>query len=391
MKKWQQATQSIHTGERNKLIDSPVFPIWQTATYIFQNYREIKDFNTGRSHKDKYGRYGNPTQTALEEKLAALESAEEALVFASGMTAITTTILSLVSNGDHIIYCEGLYRNSTKFFAEILPRFGIKTTEIKVAGYHTLGDAIRENTKIVFFEIPTNILLRVADIAKIRAAIAKTNRPLLVVDSSFASPYNIQPLKLGADLVIHSLTKYLAGHDDLLGGAVCGNHFLIDKICAYRDILGGISDPHNVYLILRSLKTFVVRMEQLNKNGYRIAQFLDKHPKVIKVLYPGLVSHPDYKIARKYLKGFGSVIYFEMLGGKRATQKFIENLKIAYIGTNFGGVHTLIEPVSILTYAKLSSAERKKIGVGENLVRLCVGLEDSGDLIYDLQKSLEMV
>lgn len=266
---------------------------------------------------------------------------------------------------------------------------GIETTMVSVSDCNSLKNALKKNTKVVFFEMPTNILLRVADLEGVLATISELNRPILIVDSTFASPYNLLPLEFGADLVIHSLTKYLAGHDDLLGGAVCGSKFLLDKIYDYRGVLGGICDPHGIYLILRSLKTYVIRIKQLNENGMKIAKFLNKHPKIKKIYYPGLPSHPDYLNAKKYLKGFGSVVYFELKEGDKTTQKFIELLKIPYIATNFGGVHTLIEPVSILTYAKLTFSERAEIGIGENMVRLCVGIEDINDLISDLDNALK--
>jgi cystathionine gamma-synthase len=215
--------------------------------------------------------------------------------------------------------------------------------------------------------------------------------PVLIVDSTFATPYCLKPLVYGADIVIHSLTKYLAGHDDLLAGCVCGSSKYLDKICSFRDVLGGICDPHNTFLCMRSLKTFAVRMERINENGFKVAKFLEKHPKVIRLYYPGLSSHPDYSVSRRLLKGYGSVLYFEIKGGSHATRKFISNLRLPFIGTNFGGVHTFIEPFSKLTFGKLTKKERAKLGIGENLIRMCIGLENVSDIINDLKRALNLL
>jgi cystathionine gamma-synthase len=378
------STISIKAGESSGLEGSPVHPIWQTATYTFKNIQEIEDFISGKSSKIKYGRYGNPIQKVCEEKLAALEGTEGALLFPSGMSAITMTILSLLKPGDHVIYSDSIYRNSTRFFSEILPNFGVLTSCVPPNDLKAFRRSLKHNTKLVFFEIPTNLFLRVPDIPSISALCKRAkSKPLLAVDSTFATPCCFHPLDYGADLVIHSLTKYIGGHDDLLAGCVCGSHSLLDKICAFRDVLGSICDPHNTFLCMRSIKTFPVRMDQLNRNGQQVAEFLANCKEVEKIFYPGLDSHPDHKTAKKLLKGFGSVIYFNIHGGAIATNRFIESLKLPFIGTNFGGVHTFIEPFSLLTLGKLTKKQRATIGVGEDLIRLCVGLEDSTDIIDD--------
>ena len=383
------ATLSVRAGDRQAFEGAPVFPIWQTATYTFRNLREIKAFTTGRSLKIKYGRYGNPIQKACEEKLAALEGADGALLFPSGMSAITTTMLALLDAGDHVIYSDFLYRNSTRFFKEVLPSFGITTSAVPPDDIGSFKRALRPNTKAAFFEIPTNLFLRVPDVPRLVTACNRApSRPLLIVDSTFATPFCCRPLEIGADLVIHSLTKYMGGHDDLLAGCVCGSHKLLAKVCSYRDVLGSICDPHNTFLCMRSLKSFPLRIDQLNKNGERVAAFLASSRKVRRIFYPGLRSHPDNVIGRRLLKGFGSVIYFEIHGGAKATKRFIETLRLPFIGTNFGGVNTFIEPFSQLTLGKLTPAERKSLGVGENMIRLCVGLEDCRDIIADIEQAL---
>jgi cystathionine beta-lyase/cystathionine gamma-synthase len=306
------------------------------------------------------------------------------------MSAVTTTVFALVTGGDHVIYSSLLYRNSTRFFAEVLPRYGIEVTCVDVGDVRALREAIRPRTRLVFYEIPTNLFLRVPNLpAVVKACRREGSKPLVVVDSTFATPMGIRPLEHGADLVVHSLTKYLAGHDDLLAGCVCGSHDLLRRVCAYRDVLGGICDPHNTFLCMRSLKTFALRMERLNKNGMGVARFLRRHPQVREVHYPGLRSHPDYGVAKRLLRGFGSVMYFRLQGGERATKKFIESLRLPFIGTNFGGVHTFVEPFSQLTFGKVTRSERKAIGVGEDLIRLCVGIENLDDIIDDLKRALE--
>lgn len=385
---WSAETTAIHAGERKRLKDAPVFPIWQTATYAFRDYAEVAEFLAGRSEKSKYGRYGNPVQKALEQKLASLEGAEDALVFASGMNAVTTALLVLVKPGEHVIYCDSCYRNNTRFFAEILPAFGIRTTCVPASDSEALRVALTPATKVVFYEMPTNILLRVPDLGEVVRLCKKQPGVLLVIDSTFATPINLHPITHGADLVIHSLTKYIGGHDDLLGGAVCGSQRLLSAICGYRDILGGIPDPHNSFLLLRSLKTFPLRMERLNQSGMAVAAFLEANKKVGRVWYPGLRSHPDHRVAKKYLRGFGSVIYFELKGGPAATKRFIEHLRIPYLATNFGGVHTLAEPVAVLTYGKLSKQQRAVLGITEGMVRLCVGLESVTDILADIKAAL---
>jgi cystathionine gamma-synthase len=386
---WSIDTKAVHAGERNRLKESPVFPIWQTATYAFRDYAEIEDFLQGQSERFKYGRYGNPTQKALESKLAALEGAEDALVFASGMNAVTTAILALVKPGEHAIFSDSCYHNNTRFFAEILPAFGIRTTCVSPSDSQALSAALTPKTKVVFYEMPTNILLRMADLSRVAEACKSQPGVVLMIDSTFATPINLQPIRYGAQIVIQSLTKYIGGHDDLLGGCVCGSRKLLSTICEYRNIFGGIPDPHNSFLLLRSLKTFPLRMARLNKNGMAMARFLERHNKVDQIFYPGLISHPDNKVARKYLKGFGSVIYFKLKGGEPATKRFIENLSLPYIASNFGGVHTLAEPVSLLTYGRLTEERRAALGIGENMIRLCVGIESLKDIEADIQSALK--
>lgn len=384
------ATLSVRAGERQTFEGAPVFPVWQTATFTFKDLREIEAFTAGKSQKIKYGRHGNPFQKACEEKLAALEAADGALLFPSGMSAITTTMLALLGSGDHVIYSQLLYRNSTRFFEEVLPRLWVTISAVPPDDPEAFRCALRPNTKVAFFEIPTNLLLRVPDRRRLAALRNRaSSKPLLVVDSTFATPFNCRPLEFGADLVIHSLTKYMGGHDDLLAGCVCSSHTLLARVCSYRDVLGSICDPHNTFLCMRSLKSFPLRIAHLNTKGAQLAEFLANARQVGRIFYPGLRTYPDHLTARRLLKGFGSVIYFEVSGGSKTTKHFIEALRLPFIGTNFGGVHTFIEPYSRLTLGKLTSAQRSALGAGENLIRLCVGLEDTNDLIADIEQALQ--
>lgn len=304
-------TKAVHSGERSQKREnrSVTIPLEQTAAYFFENTKQISDFYQSKLKGIKYGRYGCPTQHAVEEKIADLEGGGRALVFASGMNTIITTVFSLLKKGDHLVFVDDCYRNTRRFFLEILPRFGIQSTGIEVG--KDISHYVTKNTKLFFSEIPTNPFLRVIDLSK-TINFLKKKKIISVIDSTFASPINVRPIEYNADLVIHSATKYLGGHHDLLAGVVIGKSGLMDEIQEQRDILGGIVDPNTSFLLLRSLQTLEIRMEAHNKKGLIIARYLEKHPKVERVWYPGLKSHPDYLLAKKQMKGFGGVVTFSL-------------------------------------------------------------------------------
>lgn len=376
-------TKAVHSGERRQGREnrSVTIPLEQTAVYYFENTQQIIDFYQGNLEGIKYGRYGCPTQCAVEEKMADLEGGNRALAFSSGMNAITTTILALLKKGDHVVFIDDCYRNTRRFFLDILPRFGIQSTGMAIG--EDINHYITKNTKLFFSEIPTNPFLRVIDISETINNLKK-KKIISVIDSTFASSINIRPLEYGVDLVIHSATKYLGGHHDLLAGAVIGRSGLVGVIQEQRDIFGGIIDPHTSYLLLRSMGTLEIRMEAHNKRGLIIARYLEKHPKVKRVWYPGLISHPDYLLAKKQMKGFGGVVTFSLMANEKQTGKFIDNLKIPYIATNFCGPQSLIEQHAILTfYNDRKTAD--KYGIKGNLIRYSSGFENLEDVINDFE------
>lgn len=387
-------TQAVHAGEdKNKPYGALTTPIVQTSTFTFANTDEILAFMHAKEAEEsdlhhEYGRYSNPTQSAVEAKLAELEGAERGLLFGSGMSAITTVILTRLSAGDHLIMVSDCYHRTREFALMFLARWGIETSLVDIDRPEQLIAAIRPNTRMIFAETPTNPYLRVMDLEKL-VVIAKAHKITTVVDSTFATPINLQPLKLGVDLVIHSASKYLGGHNDLLAGVVLGSQLFISQIEHARGVMGGMSNPNDAYLLLRGLKTLDLRIRQQNQSGMAIAQFLEKHTAVQQVYYPGLPSHPDYEIARRHLAGFGGVVSFEIDGDFKETGDFIDRLRLPYIGPTLGGVESIVQQPAALF--SLHAAERQAAGLKDNLVRYAVGIEDPEDLIADLERALQAV
>ena len=390
------STRSVHAGEaRPNPYHAVTTPIVQTSTYTFDDTDDLRAFKEqqhagGRPKRGEYGRYGNPTGWAVEEKVAALEGAEDALLFASGMNAETTLLLSLLSPGDHLVVTRDLYRKTRQFANTFLRRLGIETTYVPVADDEALARNLRPATRLVFTEIPTNPYLRVVDLAR-TAEIVHRAGARLVVDSTFATPYNLRPLEHGADLVVHSATKYLGGHNDLLAGIVLGPAALIEPLREAHSMLGGVVDPGCAYLLLRGLKTLGLRMERHNENGLRVARFLAGHPAVESVYYPGLPGHPDHERALRQMRGFGGVVSFEVKGGMEGVKAFIDALRIPLIGPSLGGVESLVEQPALMSHYELDPAERQAIGVSDGLVRYALGIEDAEDLIADLAQALERI
>lgn len=392
------STQAIHAGEeRDKPFHSLTIPIVQTAVFTFRDTADMVAYQTealDNRHKpperEEYGRYGNPTQQAVERKLAQLDGGEAALLFSTGMCAITTTLLTLLSPGDHMILTGDCYRRTRQFCQTFLTRFGVGVTVVPPGDYTAMEAAICRPTKVLFSESPTNPYLRVLDLPRV-VEIGKRHGLCLIVDSTFATPYNQRPLQFGADLVIHSATKYLSGHNDLLAGAVVGSWELLAPIKHNRGLIGGIVDPHTCYLLLRGLKTLGLRMERHNQNGMKVAAFLEGHPKVQRVYYPGLPSHPDYAIATAQMRGFGGVVSFEVRGDLDTTSAFVDALRIPFIAPSFGGAESLVEQPAIQSYFELTTEQRLAQGIRNELVRYAVGLEDAEDLIADLEQALAKI
>ena len=386
------STQAVHAGEeKRKPYGAVTTPIVQTSTYTFTDTAEILDFMHRKAAgdlpvRDEYGRYSNPTQSAAERKLAALEGGGRALLFASGMCAITTTMATLLSSGDHLVMVSDCYHRTREFALTFLSRWGIETTLVPVDQPDALAAAIRPNTRLIFAETPTNPYLRVLDLSQL-VEVAGRQDIITIVDSTFATPINLRPLEYGVDLVIHSATKYQGGHNDLLAGTVIGSSQFIDQLEKARGVMGGMSNPNDAYLLLRGLKTLDLRVRRHNENGQRVARFLEGNRAVRRVYYPGLPSHPDYEIARRQMTGFGGVVSFEIEGDMDKTGRFIDLLCLPYIGPTLGGVESIIEQPAALF--SLDRAERQAAGIKDNLVRYALGIEDADDLIADLSQALE--
>jgi len=365
-------------------------PIYQTSTYTFEKTAELHDFFQGKSDRiAEYGRYGNPTQKVAEEKLSALENAEASLLFSSGMSAITTAIFALCKQGDHILITSDSYRRTRQFVRTVMPKFGVEFTMVEPDAA-SIETAIKKETKLIITEAPTNPYLRVPDLEAV-VEVARKHKVKTMIDSTLASPYNLRPLDYGIDLVTHSATKYLGGHNDLLCGVLSGKEYMISAIKEMLSILGGISDPNSSYLLIRGLKTYALRIEQQNRSAMKIATYLEKHPKIEKVWYPGLESHPDHQVARRLMKGFGGVVSFQYKGGLDDGSRFIDAMELPKIAPSLGGVESLIEQPSLMSYYELSTEQREAVGIYDNLIRFSIGIEDPEDLINDLEQALEKI
>jgi len=383
------STRSVHAGEvRYNEYGSVTTPIVQTSTFIFKNVDEIKKLADGVAGRFEYGRYGHPTQLAAEGKLAAIEEAEDAVLFSTGMSAITTSLFALLKSGDHIIITDDAYKRTLDFCQTCLNRFQIECTVVKMCDYEAMERAIRPNTRIFFSESPTNPYLNIMDLERL-VALFKPKGILIISDSTFATPYNQKPLDYGIDLVIHSATKYLGGHNDLLSGVVLGKKELTAPIREYLKITGGVIDPNSAYLLIRGIKTFELRMQRLNASGQAVAEFLEKHPKVNRVYYPGLVSHPHHEVAKRQMKGYGAVVTFEVKEDINYVLEFLSQLNFVNIGPSLGGVESLITHPATISYYDKSRKERLELGIKDGLIRFAVGVENVEDIIEDISQALE--
>jgi len=385
------STQAVHGGEpRTKLASAMTCPIVQTATYTFQDTQELADHFEGRVEREEYGRYGNPTQRLAETKLAALEGAQDGLLFASGMAAITTTLFAMLSQGAHVVVTDDAYRRTRQFLNQVLRRYGVEVSTVPAGDYDRLEEAIRGTTRLIFSESPTNPYNRVMDLARV-AEIGRRHRVRTVIDSTFATPINQRPIALGIDLVVHSATKYLGGHNDLMAGAVLGSRDLVAGIRDLHSVTGAVPDPFAAYLLIRGIKTLALRVARQNENAQRIAEFLERHGKIERVHYPGLRSHPEHRLARRQMRGFGGVVSFEVRGDLAAASRLVDACRIPRIAPSLGGVESLIEQPALMSFYELTTEERLQIGIKDSLVRYSVGVEDADDLIADLGQALDKV
>jgi cystathionine gamma-synthase len=392
---WGPSTLAIHGQTRRRKAHNAVStPIVQTSNYSFASMSEVLEFMRAKGEgriirEQEYGRYGNPTQQETERKLAAIEGAERAILFSTGMSAVIMTLIAYMKKDGHIIFTSDCYRQTRDFATNLLAKFGIETSLVEPTAA-AIEKAIRPNTNIVFTESPTNPYLRVLDIPAV-VKVAKRHKILTMIDATLATPYNIQPLGLGVDIVIHSATKYLGGHNDLLAGVTLGGHQLLEDLNKMQRMIGSIAGPFSCFLLERGLKTFGLRMEQHNRAGLSVARFLEAHPKVGKVWYPGLKSHPDHRIAKAQMRGCGSVVSFLVRGDDRATRRFIDNLELFLITPSLGGSESLVTQMATMSFFDYPAEYRKSIGIVDNLVRLALGLEDVDDLIADLKQALDHV
>ncbi len=388
-----ESTTAVHAGEaRTRGYHAITTPVVYSATYTFESTADLIDYHEGRVEREEYGRYGNPTVRAAEARLAALEAGPSgiptsALLCSCGMNAITTLLLAMLPTGSHVILTNDCYRRTRQFFRTILHRLGVQHTLVPMGDLAALEQAIRPTTRLIISELPTNPYLRIADLPGI-VAIARQHRIKTVIDATFATPYNLRPIEYGIDLVIHSATKYLGGHNDLLAGVVIGKPPIIAALREAQGMLGGICDPHTAFMLTRGLKTLALRIERQNQNALALAQFLCKHPRIERVHYPGLPSHPDYALATAQMRGFGGVVSFEYAGDLEATSQFIDRLKIPYIAPSLGGVESLVEQPALMSFYELTTEERLAVGIRNNLVRYACGIEDSHDLLADVEQAL---
>ncbi len=382
------STRAVHAGEReHQATHAVTTPVYQTSTFWFRDSAELRAFQEGKTHRDEYGRYGNPTWRAVERKLGEFEGAEAAVLFASGMCAATTIFLALLPRDSHLVITSDCYRRTRQFIRDYLTKLGVETTVIEPADTKQLADALRDDTEIFFTESPTNPYLRVIDLPE-AVKVAHARGVKVMIDSTFASPINHRPLADGADLVIHSATKYLGGHNDLLAGVALGSTDVIAPIREAVGVLGGVTDAHSAWLLLRGLKTLSLRMQRHGENGLCVARWLEAHPRIRRVWYPGLESHPDHPVARRLMRGFGGVVTFEVDADLDGTCRFVDACRIPYIAPSLGGAESLIEMPAIMSFWDLTPEQRRDLGIRDSLVRFSCGIEDPDDLIADLDQAL---
>ncbi len=362
-------------------------PIYQTSTFeVTDNEEQIRVTTTDRY----YTRWGNPTITLAEQTVAVLEGTDAARVFASGMGAITTTILALLKAGDHIVAQRDIYGGVTKFFSQWLPKLGIDTTFVDTTQYDQYAGAIRPNTRMLYLESPTNPSVRVISFKK-SAALARQHGLISMIDSTFGTPINQRPAEYGIDLVMHSGTKYLSGHADLTCGVISGRRDLIDQVDDTRKTLGNCMDPHAAWLLIRGMKTLAVRVARHNENALRVAEFLEQHAKVRRVYYPFLKNDPQYAVAREQMSGGSGMVTFEVDGTGDDARRVSEEMRMFTLATSLGGVESLVSIPVLTSHAMISEEQRKQMGVTEQMVRLSVGIESTEDLIEDLERALQVV
>lgn len=391
-------TKTVQSGEAGgRVIDLGgciTTPIAQTAVFTFADTQQQIDYNEGKLASSRFNQlYGNPTTRILENKLAALENGEDCLFSASGMNSATTMLMALMPRGGHLMTTKDCYRRTRQFVSDFLHRMDVtySVVDLDEDNCERIQERILEEKPVIFFsESPTNPFLRVVDVPRL-AEVCKQTGTILCIDSTFATPMNFRPLEMGADLVLHSATKYISGHNDVLCGALVGSTHLIEQVRNLHGVLGGCLDPRAAYLVLRGMKTLGVRVAYQNKTATRLAHLLESQPTVERVYYPGLSSHPDFDIARRQMSGFGGVVSFVLKGGHEAAATFIDSLRIPYIAPSLGGVESLVEQPSVISYWDKTPEERLSWGIVDGLVRFSTGVEHPEDLIADFKQALAKI
>ena len=386
-------TTAIHAGTLKNLYGTLAMPIYQTSTFIFDSAEQGGRRFALEEAGYIYTRLGNPTTTVLENKIAALEEGETAVATSSGMGAISSTLWTVLKAGDHVVTDKTLYGCTFALMCHGLTRFGIEVTFVDTSNLDEVKNAMKKNTRVVYLETPANPNLKIVDLEAL-SKLAHTNpNTLVIVDNTFATPYMQKPLKLGADIVVHSVTKYINGHGDVIAGLVITNKELADQIrfVGLKDMTGAVLGPQDAYYIIRGMKTFEIRMERHCKNAKKVVEFLNKHPKIERVYYPGLETHPGHEIAKKQMKDFGAMISFELKGGFEAGKTLLNSLKLCSLAVSLGDTETLIQHPASMTHSPYTKEEREAAGITDGLVRLSVGLENIEDIIADLEQGLEKI
>lgn len=384
------STSAVHAGEdRLKPGFAMTDPIFCAATYTFANTQAVIDFVREKQPREEYGRYGNPGEKVVERKLAALEGGEEAVTFSTGMAAVAGYLLAKLKSGDEIVLFDECYHRTRQMCREMMGKFGVVTHTVPACDYDQMEAAINSNTKVLVSESPTNPHLSVVDLERF-AGLGKRHGVETLIDATLATPYNVRPLEYGVDCVLHSCTKYLGGHNDLLAGVIVGSKACLEPIRKLRGVTGTGNSPHTLYLLQRGLKTLELRMQRHNENGLALAQFLESHPRVERVYYPGLPSHRDHEVARRFMRGFGGLVTFLVKDAdERETAAVVDAVRLPRIGPSLGGVESLIEQPMYMSYHDFTPEQRLAVGIPDNMIRVACGIENPEDLIEDFRQALE--
>jgi len=384
------STLAVHAGEiRQKFGDAITDAIFCASTFTFPDTQSVIDYIEQKQPREEYGRYGNPAEKFVEEKLAALDGAEASLLFSSGMAALVGLLMAKLKGGDEIIFFDECYHRSREFCSKHLSRFGVVTRQVPACDYDAMEAAITPKTRLLVSESPTNPHLSIVDLQRF-VEIGQRNGVETLIDATLATPANLRPIDAGVDYVLHSATKYLGGHNDLLAGAILGRREALEPVRNLRGIMGAINSPHNIYLLSRGLKTLELRMQRHNANGLAVAEFLDGHSRIEKVYYPGLPCHPQHELARSTMRGFGGLVTFLVKDADwRQTAAVVDAVRIPRIAPSLGGVESLIEQPLVMSYYECTAEERRQFGIPDNMIRISCGVENTEDLIADLEQALE--